>query len=252
MARYVLLPKSAGQAKQACGTPSELVMAVRAPIRIVAFGLLASCAALCQTANVQTSANTLPDAPSVQNESAQAVAKTLSLQEVFDAARVPVFERANVGGASASGAAHFDLGHFDRQRPNQNGLRVLWAKRIFASTPSQSKSNHAVESESLMSRAGYAAASVFVTHDDAGRRRLNTYYLLRVLTTTAAHSAAERSAYVPYWRRQVSRPASDFGSTIGNDAGMNVFHEFKPGILQLVKSHEPKFLSAIGERISNK
>jgi hypothetical protein len=33
---------------------------------------------------------------------------------------------------------------------------------------------------------------------------------------------------------------------------MKVFHEFKPGILQLVKSHTPKFVGAIGERISNK
>jgi len=49
-----------------------------------------------------------------------------------------------------------------------------------------------------------------------------------------------------------SRPASDFGSTFGSDAGMKVFHEFKPGILQLVKSHEPDFVSAIGERIGNK
>ena len=240
-------------ARQAGGAPDGLAMALMAPIWIVAFGLLASCAALCQSPpNVPTSANTLPDAPSLQNESAQAAAKTQSLQEVFDVARLVVRERANVGPASAGGAAHFDLGHFDRQQPNQNGSRDFLAKRIFASTPSQSNNNYTSESETLIRRAGYAAASVVVMHDDVGRRRLNTSYLLRVLTTTAAHSAAAHNTYVPYWRRPLSRPASDFGSSIGNDAGMNVFHEFKPGILQLVKSHEPKFVSAIGERISNK
>lgn len=220
-------------------------MAVMAPIWIVVFGLLASCAALCQASNMQTSTNTLPDAPSVQNKSAQAAAKTQSWQEVFDAARLPVWERANVGAASAGGAAPFDLGHFDRQQPKQNGSRDFLAKRIVASTPSQRNSNHTPESGSLIRRAGYAAASVVVTHDDAGTRKLNTSYLLRVLTITAAHSA-----YVPH--RRLPRPASDFGSTIGNDAGMKVFHEFEPGILQLFKSHEPKFVSAIGERIGNK
>jgi hypothetical protein len=224
-------------------------MAVTVPIWILAFGLMARCAALCQPPNVQTSANALPDAPSE---------KTQSLQEVVDAARLSVWERANVGAASAGGSAHFDLGHFDRQQPNQNGSRDFLAKRIFASTPSQNSSHYTSESESLIRRAAYAAASVVVTHDDAGKRRLNTSHLLRLLTTTAAHSAAAHSAYVPYWRRALSQPAStastasDFGSTIGEDAGMNVFHEFKPGILQLVKSHEPKFVSAIVDRIGNK
>lgn len=238
------------RARHEDGAPNELAMAVMAPIRIVAFGLLASCAALCQSPNVKISPKTLPDAPSVQNESAQATAKVQWFQQVFDPVHLPMWERAN-GAASAGDAARFDLGHFDRQRPTQNGSRDDWAKRIFASTPSQSNSNHTSQSESLIRRAIYAAASVLVTQDDAGRR-LNTSYLLRVLATTAAHSAAARSAYVPYWRRPQSRPASDFGSTIGNDAGMKVFHEFKPGILQLLKSHEPKFVSSIGERIGNK
>jgi len=224
-------------------------MAVMASIRIVALGLLASCAALCQSPNVKTSPKTLPDA-SVQNESAQATAKVPWFQQVFDPVHLPMWERAN-GAASAGDAARFDLGHFDRQRPTQNGSRDYWAKRIFASTPSEGNSHHTSQSESLIRRASYAAASVLVTQDDTGRK-LNTSYLLRVLATTAAHSAAAHSAYVPYWRRPLSRPASDFGSTIGDDAGMKVFHEFKPGILQLVKSHEPKFVSAIGERISNK
>jgi len=29
----------------------------------------------------------------------------------------------------------------------------------------------------------------------------------------------------------------DFGSTIGNDAALNLFHELEPGIRQMVKGH---------------
>jgi hypothetical protein len=43
-------------------------------------------------------------------------------------------------------------------------------------------------------------------------------------------------------------PFGDFGSTIGNDAGMNLFHEFGPGIRQMVIGHAPKFVFRIGER----
>ena len=44
-------------------------------------------------------------------------------------------------------------------------------------------------------------------------------------------------------------PFNDFGSTIGSDAGMNVFHEFGPGLRQMVKGFTPKFVSRIEERI---
>jgi hypothetical protein len=39
-----------------------------------------------------------------------------------------------------------------------------------------------------------------------------------------------------------------FGSTIGNDAGLNLFHEFEPGIRQMVKGHTPKLAFKIEER----
>jgi hypothetical protein len=240
-----------GAAASKDGAPNEVAMAVMAPIRIVALGFLASCAALCQSPNVQTSTKTLPDAPSVQNESSQGTTNARQFQKVFDPVRLPAWELSN-GVASAYPAAHFDLGHFDRQQPTPNTSQDYWAKRIFAPTPGQSNSNHISASESLIRRATYAAGSVLVTQDDAGRSRLNTSYLLRVLAVTAAHSAAARSSYNTYLRRQNSRPASDLGSTIGNDAGMKVFHEFKPGILQLLKSHEPKFVYAIEERVGNK
>jgi len=46
-------------------------------------------------------------------------------------------------------------------------------------------------------------------------------------------------------------PFNDFGSTIGSDAGMKVFHEFGPGIRQMMKGLTPKFVSKIEERINH-
>jgi hypothetical protein len=64
-------------------------------------------------------------------------------------------------------------------------------------------------------------------------------------------SVAIATAYRPYWARSTSATFKTFGSTIGSDAGINLFHEFGPDIRQMVKGHAPKFVSKIGERITN-
>jgi hypothetical protein len=63
---------------------------------------------------------------------------------------------------------------------------------------------------------------------------------------------AAATASRPYWRRSLAEPFGDFGSTVGNEAGMNVWHEFRPGIEQLMKRHTPRFVSKIKERIDHK
>ena len=82
--------------------------------------------------------------------------------------------------------------------------------------------------------------------DDSGKKRLNASYFLGVLSLVAVHNAGR-----PYWARSASAPFNDFGSTIGNDAGLNLFHEFEPGIRQMVKGHTPRFAFKIGERITH-
>ena len=104
---------------------------------------------------------------------------------------------------------------------------------------------HPSTSNTFVGRSIYAASHIFVTRDDSGKRRLNTSYFLGVLSLVAAHTARR-----PYWARSASTPFNDFGSTIGNDAGINLFHEFEPGIRQMVKSHPPKFAFKIEERIT--
>jgi hypothetical protein len=64
-------------------------------------------------------------------------------------------------------------------------------------------------------------------------------------------SVAIATAYRPDWARSPSAAFKTFGSTIGSDVGINLLHEFGPGIRQVVKGHTPRFVSRIEERITN-
>lgn len=74
---------------------------------------------------------------------------------------------------------------------------------------------------------------------------MNTSYFLVVLTSLAA-----QAAHRPPSARSTSTTFSNFGSTIGSDAGINVYHEFGSGIQQLVRGLTPKFVSRIQKRIA--
>jgi hypothetical protein len=101
-------------------------------------------------------------------------------------------------------------------------------------------------SGSFMGRASDAASRIFITRDESGKGRLNTSYFLGALT-----SVAVSTAYRPYWTRSTSATVNNFGSTMGSDAGLNLYNEFRPGILQMVKGYTPKFVSRIGAAITN-
>lgn len=108
----------------------------------------------------------------------------------------------------------------------------------------QSSRYQASASDGLFGRATDAASRIFWTRNHSGARRLNTSYFLRVATSIVADTASR-----PYWRRSASAPFSDLGSTVGNDAGMNLFHEFGPGLHQAMSSHLPKFIARIEQSI---
>jgi len=99
----------------------------------------------------------------------------------------------------------------------------------------------------LMGRATHAMARTVVTRNESGKGRLNTSYLLRTLGAVAKDSAS-----TPYWRRHFTDAVSDFGSTVGSDAGMNLWHEFGPSLERLAKNHTPAFFSRIEERIERR
>jgi hypothetical protein len=128
----------------------------------------------------------------------------------------------------------------------QKESSAFFGKYLYPSLLKQDPRYYPSSSRGFLGRATYAASRIFITRNDAGKRTLNTSYFLGMLT-----SVAIATAYRPYWRRSTSGTFKTFGSTIGSDAGVNLFHEFGPDIRQMVKGHVPKFASRIEERINN-
>ena len=212
-------------------------------IRVISFLLFAACAALCQQLQEKPASSSPPDAPSVQASAEPDTFRTLAASPLtFGAVRADGRFKSELANATRPAQPGFAL--LDPVEPVQNKSGDFFDKHLYPSLLKRRLNYHPASSDSLMGRATYAASRIFVTRDDSGKGRLNISYFLGVLTSAAIHSA-----YRPYWRRSPSQPFNDFGSTIGNDAGMNLFHEFGPGLQQLMKSHTPKFVSRIEERL---
>jgi hypothetical protein len=177
------------------------------PVRAACFVMVAACGALCQQR--PENASSLPDAPT---------------------GRPPAQ-------ANLNGAAQFRNSFFQQEKPQQNVARDFFSRYLYPTLPKRNLNDHPAN-DGLVYRATYAALRTLITRDDSGKARLNTSYLLRTLTSVAMDTAS-----TPSWKRHVGSPFSDFGSTVGNDVGMNVFHEFEPGLEKMLKSHAPKFVS---------
>jgi hypothetical protein len=122
----------------------------------------------------------------------------------------------------------------------------LLGKYVYSAMLKNDQRYYSSTGDSLIGRAAYAASRVLVTRDLSGKNRVNTSSLVRVLISVGS-DAASRS----YCRRSLGTPFSDFGSTLGNDAGMDLLHEFEPGIRQMLTGHTPKLVSKIAERIAS-
>jgi hypothetical protein len=201
--------------------------------RVVWFLLLVSPAALSQQAVKRTTVLPLPDAPSTLSPSA-------GIFRAFnEAVRSPATTQLGAPGNPAQ--LPYLQFHAD---PLQSDSGKFFEKYLSPAAVKRSHIYHPLTEGKLMSRATYAASSILILRDPAGKKKLNTSYLLSVLAATASHAAGSS-----YRRRSASQPFGDVGSTIGNDAGMNVFHEFEPGIRALVQSHTPRFVSRIENHI---
>jgi hypothetical protein len=242
-----------------------------APIRVISFLLLAACGASCQSEppsadllqglQFESSSSlevqrqeirtwkSLPDAPSVQHPT-----QAEKFQTFVNEARSPLILGAV--GVNARVMSEAELGYFTpgtqpsfttlyRVALIQKESSAFLGKYLYPSLLKQDPRYYPSTSDSVMGRASYAVSRIFVTRDDSGKRRLNTSYFLGVLT-----SVAIATAYRPYWSRSTSAVFNNFGTTIGSDAGINVLHEFGPGIRQMVKAHTPKFVSSIQDRIT--
>jgi hypothetical protein len=239
-------------------------------IRVTSFLLLAASAALCQSERpspdfpqqlqfdgsnspeVQRqqmlTSGSLPDAPSVQRPTGadkfhafvEEARSPLTLGAVAINVRVMREEEEHFApGTQPSFTALY------RAAVLQKESSAFFGKYLYPMLLRQDPRYHPSTSDSIMGRTTYAASRVLITRNDSGKRTLNTSYLLGVLT-----SAAVATAYRPYWARSASTTFKGLGSTIGSDAGINVFHEFWPGIRQVLERHSPKFVSRIEKRIT--
>jgi hypothetical protein len=113
-------------------------------------------------------------------------------------------------------------------------------KCLYWSLPKNQPTYHASSDGGVLSRAIDAAPQLVITRNEAGERVLNTSYLLRALTFAAADTA-----HRPAWAQSSSGTFSDFGSSVGSDAGMNVYHEFQSNLWHILDSHSPKFVKRL-------
>jgi hypothetical protein len=211
-------------------------MAVITSTRVVSVFLLTACSALCQRADTYVAPSRLPEAPSIESPSKTEVLRTF--QSVI---RTPAAAPLPVSDLSVEPLKFGDV-RFTGRTP-QNPADIF-DKYLSPAAVRRSHVYHPLTEGALLNRATYAASSILIMRDPTGKKKLNTSYLLSVLAATASHTAGS-----PYWKRSVSQPFGDVGSTIGNDAGMNLFHEFEPGIRSLVQSHTPRFVTRIENRI---
>ena len=237
----------------------------KALVQVISLFLLATCGALCQKRpsvellqRLRSDASnppeaqrqdmrpwtSLPDAPSVelptQAEKFHAFVK--SARSPFGAAGV------NAGVMRGTNLQHTG----PRLRPSfipsyemvftQKESGTFLNRYLYSSLLKRNPRYHPSTSGSFMGRASYAASRILITRDDSGKGRLNTSYFLGVLTSVAIHTARR-----PYWAQSASTTFNNFGATIGNDAGINLFHEFRPGILHMVKGLAPTFVFRSGE-----
>src|SRR5271168_808633 len=201
-----------------------------APFGVVCLVLLAAGVAVCQDAR-----RSLPDAPLVQLPTQAWGFHGMVSEEHF---------ALQFSSAGVMRPGEYAFGY--KGVSGQKDPEAVFRKYLYPSSPRQA-SSHSGNGGSLMGRATYAASRTLIARNDSGKARLNTSYLLRTLTSVAKDTASS-----PYWRRSLGAPFGDFGATVGNDAGMNLWHEFGPSLGQFMKSHTPAFVSKMAERIGHK
>jgi len=204
-----------------------------ASVRVVCFVVLTVGGAVCQNA-----ARALPDAPSVQ-----AASKVGNSYGFFQEARLSLKPGA-IGGDTGMRPGEFAF--VDRMAVRRTDPDAIFRKYL-APSSLRPQASRPANGRSLAGRATFAASRPLIARDYSGKARLNTSYLLRTLS-----SVAKDAASTPYWRRTLGAPFGDFGSTVGSDAGTNLWHEFGPSIGHLMKSHTPAFVSRIEERLGRK
>ena len=240
----------------ASGQISVMVKRI-ALFRIFCFCLCAVCGASGQglhsrnevpaTSPKSSSSSSLPDAPSAIVLAPAALLQPISVQRISAEAHSPLgvapLNVAAVGMPVAAARFQAVLAFDTDQHPAQSNSGALFFKRLYPSLNNPNLRYRPSDKDSVMGRATDAASRILLTRDQTGKRKFNSTYFLRLATAVAADSASRK-----YRARSKTAPLSDFGSNVGNDTGMNLLHEFGPGLQQAVVSHLPKFVSRIQAR----
>lgn len=258
-----------GAGKSLAALPERAIVKQIAPIWVISSVLLVACGALCQSGRASEGllSGDSPNSPEVQRQemrtwrslpdapsTVQPPTRAEKFQTFAYEARLPLAMRAaaitsNVGRRTelrhVTPAPQLSLIPSDELLFSRKESSNFVVKYLCPPLVKRSLLYHPSTSNTLIGRATYAASHIFVTRDDSGKRRLNASYFLGILSLVAVHNARR-----PYWARSASAPFNDFGSTIGNDAGINLLHEFEPGIRQMVRGHTPRFAFKIEERIT--
>jgi len=217
-----------------------------APILIISLFLLATCEALCQSERpsadlLQADGSNSPEVQQQEMRPWRSLPDAPSVRRPTQAENFHTFVNGNVtSGQQPSLTVLYKVVSIQRESG------AFFGEYLYPSLLKRNLRYQPSTSGSFMGRASYAASRIFITRDDSGKRRLNSSYFLGVLSSVTIHTA-----YRPYWMRSASAPFNDFGSAIGSDAGIRLFHEFGPGIRQTMKGHTPRFVSRIEERITH-
>jgi hypothetical protein len=205
-----------------------------------------------QRQELRDSQSSLPDAPSAvpakQRERFQAFGEARS-SLIFDGAAI------NTGmarkspeqlapGVTPSFSALYRAPVFQKESV------VISDRYLYPSLQRQDPRYHSSTSDNFLGRVSNTASRLFITRDNSGRRKLNTSYLLGALASAAVPNTTYRryrTQLVSYQAQSVSGTFGNFGSNVGGDAGMNIFHQFWPRIQQILGGHSLKVLQRVGE-----
>jgi hypothetical protein len=213
----------------------ESVVNKTKPILVVAFFVWAACGALCQSQALSADLRHGDNSPEVRGPEMR---KSLPDAPLLDGPCSPI-TLDTVGQAAVTPGPQPGLAAPNAADAPTNSS-TFFDKYLYPSLLQRNLRYRPSSGGSFMGRATDAASRLFVTRDDSGRERLNDSYFVGVLT-----SVVIQTAHSPYWTRSPSATFNNFGSTVGSDAGLNVLHEFEPGLWQLVNRHTPKFVSRI-------
>jgi len=123
---------------------------------------------------------------------------------------------------------------------NPTESRNFFDRYLYPSLLKRNARYRPVGGGSFIRRATDAASQILITRDDSGKGRLNDSYFPGALTSVVVQTANS-----PYWTRSASTPFNNFGSILGGDVGLNVFHEFEPDIREMITAHTPRVLSKV-------